>query len=331
MTLALMAALTPVLTSSPVRVDADDPALWIHPTDGAKSFVVGTDKDDTNGALHVWDMNGKEISRFSGLKGPNNVDVQQGFRVTGGTMDLVVTTERHAGRLRIFRISMDGKLLDVSGITPVFKGETGGAGEPMGIALYRRPDNGQVYAFVGRKTGPRTEHLHMYRLVRRGDLIDAEFVRALGEFSGTEIESLVVDDEAGVLYAAEEGAGIRAYPASPDREPKLLAFFARTGYQGDREGLAVVNTPRGRFLLSTDQTPTTSRLFVYKVGTIASWITPEFRGAVPMTADSTDGIEAIWRPLGPKFPNGVVLMMDSTPKRFAYFDTKAVLAGAGIY
>lgn len=331
MTLALLAALTPVVTTSSVRGDADDPALWFHPTDASKSLVVGTDKDRSNGALHVWDLNGKEVSHFSGLKGPNNVDVQQGFRVTGGSMDLVVTTERYTRRLRIFRISVDGKLLDVSGITSVFAGEVGEAGEPMGVALYRRPDTGQVYAFVGRKTGPRTEHLHMYRLVRRGDLIDAEFVRAMGEFSGTEIESLVVDDEAGVLYAAEEGAGIRAYPASPDREPKLLGYFARTGYQGDREGLAVVNTPRGRFLLSTDQTATTSRLFVYKVGTIASWITPEFRGAVPMTADSTDGIDAIWQPLGPKFPNGVTVMMDSTAKRFAYFDTKAVLAGAGIY
>jgi 3-phytase len=36
----------------------------------------------------------------------------------------------------------------------------------MGIALYRRPRDGAVFAIVGRKTGPRQDHL--YRSVGKG-------------------------------------------------------------------------------------------------------------------------------------------------------------------
>jgi myo-inositol-hexaphosphate 3-phosphohydrolase len=34
-------------------------------------------------------------------------------------------------------------------------------------------------------------------------------------------------------------------------------------------------------------------------------------------ADETDGIDICSTPLGPKFPEGIFLAMDSTPKRFA--------------
>src|SRR5215469_6409283 len=41
---------------------ADDPAIWIHPDDPAKSLVLGTDK---KGGLNVFDMDGKRLQIVS--------------------------------------------------------------------------------------------------------------------------------------------------------------------------------------------------------------------------------------------------------------------------
>ena len=69
-------ALKPAVITEPTRHDTDDPAFWIHPTDRAKSLVIGTDKD-TDGALYVYDLDGtgrvkmalvRQFGRYSGKK-----------------------------------------------------------------------------------------------------------------------------------------------------------------------------------------------------------------------------------------------------------------------
>ena len=66
-------------------------------------------------------------------------------------------TERLKQRLRVFSIAPDGSTLtDISagGGLPVFEGQQRSEGAPMGIGLYRRPEDGAIFAIVGRKTGP---------------------------------------------------------------------------------------------------------------------------------------------------------------------------------
>jgi len=74
-------ALKPVVVTGPTQFDTDDPAIWIHPTDRAKSLVVGTDKD-SNGALYVYDLDGRIVTRVDGLKRPNNVDIAYGLMLS---------------------------------------------------------------------------------------------------------------------------------------------------------------------------------------------------------------------------------------------------------
>src|SRR5881628_2772938 len=63
----------------PHRGDAaDDPAVWIHPTDREKSLILGTDKD---GGLHVYNMDGSHHQLVSDGTAPNNVDVLYGFKL----------------------------------------------------------------------------------------------------------------------------------------------------------------------------------------------------------------------------------------------------------
>src|SRR5215210_6584156 len=74
---------------------ADDPAVWVHPTNPARSAVIGNDK---GGALEVYDMAGARIQRITGgFFG--NVDVLQGVSTGRGSADLVVT---YRAGLRVF-------------------------------------------------------------------------------------------------------------------------------------------------------------------------------------------------------------------------------------
>jgi 3-phytase len=181
----------PALATAPVSDDPDDPAVWVHPSERARSLIVGTNRVKAPaGALVVFGLDGKIRQTISGLDRPNNVDVEYGLIVGGQPTDIAVLTERLKHRLRIFKISRDGGLLtDISsdGGAPVLEGETGERSEPMGIALYRRPRDGAVFAIISPKTGPRQGYLWEYRLEDDGaGRVKATQVRRFGGFSGTD-------------------------------------------------------------------------------------------------------------------------------------------------
>ena len=201
------AALTPALATDPVTDDADDPAIWHHPTDPARSLIIGTNKVAAPaGAVVVFDLDGRTRQTIAGIDRPNNVDVEYGVDVAGRTADIVVVTERLQHRLRVFEVNAGSGMLSEIGQVPVLEGETGERREPMGIALYKRPTDGAVFAIVAPKTAGQTGYLAEYRLtfVGGGD-VDGALVRRFGNFSATlddegeigEIEAVVVDDALG--------------------------------------------------------------------------------------------------------------------------------------
>ena len=260
-------SMRPIGQTSSVPNDADDPAIWIHPDDPAKSLILGNDKEEVVGGLYIWNLSGELVQEITPIDRPNNVDVEYGFELDGSTVDLVVVTERMKSLLRVFAIDREsGELSDVTGSTG-FLGELEGEEKmPMGVGLYKRPSDGTVYAIVSPKAGPTEGYMAQYRLVANGDKVDTKLVRRFGQFSGLvpddegemegEIEAVVVDDELGFVYYSDELAGIRKYYADPDAENagKELAYFGREGYQGDREGLALVARPDGEgYLVSVDQ------------------------------------------------------------------------------
>jgi 3-phytase len=337
-----------VMMPDPVRVqpavetesagdDADDPAIWIHPKDAARSLVIGTNKAAApRGALVVYGLDGKVRQRIDGLDRPNNVDVEYGLKLGGRRADIAVVTERYQKRLRVFRIDeKTGMLEDVSsgGGIPVFEGRPGRGREPMGIGLYRRPRDGAVFAIVSPKEGPLEGYLEQYRLMDDGaGKVKGERVRAFGAFSGAgEIEAVAVDDELGYVYYADEDTGLRKYYADPDHPlaQKELALFGRTGYLGNREGLALLPTGKGKgFLISTDQVKGNSRYLLYRREGAAA--DPQDHGEVVAVieggADSTDGIEAVGRPLGAAFPRGLLVAMNSAGKNFFFYNWAGIEA-----
>lgn len=331
--------LEPASRTAPVPNDPDDPAIWIHPTAPAQSLILGTDKIEKTGGLYVFGLDGKVRQSFEGIDRPNNVDVEYGFRMPGGATDIAVLTERKQHRLRIFSIDETGRLTDLApeGL-PVLVGEQGDAGEPMGIALYKRPSDGTIFAIVAPKTGGTDNYLWQYRLdVDTDGRPRATLVRRFGRFSRAgagpgeigEIEAVVVDDAMGFVYYSDERYGIRKYHADPDHPEaaRELAVFGTSGFLGDREGLAIYNTgDRTGFIVASDQIPNGSRTKFYpREGTPGNpHDHPEVR-TVPTVSDETDGLETTSRAL-PGYPRGLLVMMNATGRNFLIYDWRA-LAG----
>lgn len=336
--LAQLPILAPVRRTESVPHDPDDPAIWVNPIDPAKSLIFGTDKTPGVGGLYVFGLNGKIVRAFTPLDRPNNVDVGYGLRTGAIRTDIAVVTERLKHRLRIFGIARDtGEVRDLApeGL-PVLAGETGAASEPMGIALYERPRDGAVFAIVAPKTGGTTNYLWQYELRSDGNKVTATFVRRFGAFSRVgpmpgdpgEIEAVVVDDELGFVYYADERYGIRKYHADPEHPDaaKEIAVLGRSGYQGDREGLAIYAGPNGGgYLVSSDQVPGATRLMIYsRIGPPGRPNEQPLVATLRTRADSTDGLEVSAHPF-PGFPSGLLIMMNSSPRNFLIYDWNEVV------
>lgn len=317
-----------------VTGDPDDPAIWVHPTDPARSLIAGTNKVAApEGALVVFGLDGKIRQSVTGLDRPNNVDVEYGLPMKDGPVDIAVVTERLKGQLRIFKVSADG-IADITstGNTRVFAGRAGEQAAPMGVSLYKRPSDGAIFAIVAPKSGPPEGYLGQYRLADDGNgKVKSTFVRYFGVFSGKgEIEAVAVDDALGHVYYADEGDGIHKYPADPDGNTAgvRLAHFGREGFRGDREGIAIYTRADGTgYVVCTDQIQGNAEYRVFRrEGEPGS---PHDHSKtlriVRGGAGATDGLEITSRPLGPRFPHGIMVAMNSGPKNFLVFDWDDVL------
>jgi 3-phytase len=331
-------AVRPVRATDDLPQDVDDPAIWINHADPASSLIVATMKvDGPDGALAVFGLDGKMRQILNGIDRPNNVDVEYGLNLAAAPTDIAVVTERGRRRLRAYAIARDGSgLRDVSsGGMPILEGASGDQGAPMGIGIYRRPKDGAVFAIVSPKAGPKDDYLWQYRLADDGrGRVKATFVRRFGAFSGRgEIEAIAVDDELGYVYYADEGAGIHKYLADPDMPGagRELAVFGRSGFQRDREGIGIYSLSGGTgYVVTVDQRPGESVFHVFpREGEPGhphqhSRELLVFRGG----ADDTDGLDISASFLGPEFPDGLMVAMNSRSRNFLLFRWRDIAAAA---
>ena len=300
--------LQPAVVTERVVHDTDDPAIWVDPRDPARSLVIGTDKN-ADGGLYAFDLDGRIVTKVLGLERPNNVDVEYGLALGGTRVDVAVATERLAGAIRVFRLP-DLEPVDGGGIA-VFEGERERA--PMGVALYKRPSDGAVFAIVGRKTGPTAGYLWQHRLEDDGQgRVRATKVRAFGAWSGKEeIEAIAVDDALGYVYYADEAVGIRKYRADPDAPGAEveLALFGGTGFREDREGISIYAIEDGTgYILVSDQQANWFQVFPREGAGGDPHAHPLLK-SVRVAAQESDGSEVTSARLGPRFPEGLFVAM----------------------
>ena len=78
---------------------ADDPAIWIHPTDSSKSIIYGSNK--TYG-IDAFDLEGKRLHSYE-VGRINNIDVRYGFPLNDTTqIDILAGTEREHNQILVF-------------------------------------------------------------------------------------------------------------------------------------------------------------------------------------------------------------------------------------
>ncbi len=309
-------AIKPVVITQPTPHDTDDPAIWIDPTDPTKSLVIGTDKD-SDGALFLYDLDGKIIKKSIPLQRPNNVDIAYGLTLGGKKVDIAVTTERETNKIRIFSLP-DLEPIDNGGIS-VFDGESERG--PMGLSLYTRPSDQAIFAVVGRKSGPSGTYLWQYLLSDKNGAVNGQVVRKFGSFSGKkEIEAIAVDNELGYIYYSDEQAGIKKYLADPAANNNSeLAFFGKMDFESDHEGIAIYKkTPTTGYILVSNQQANTFMVYP-REGANGNPNNYPLLAEIPISTIECDGADVTQVNLGPKFPNGMFVAM-SNGMTFHFYD-----------
>ncbi len=239
------ATITAQVETEPVPHDgdaADDPAIWVDPTDPARSTVIGSDK---LGGLAVYDLNGEQLHYYD-VGRINNVDIRSDVTFDGKQISLVAGSERDSDEIRLFEVDPSTR-----GLRPI-----GSVASDIGVAglcLFRNPISGGVSAFVADSSGS----IEQWELSTNGSSISGTKLRTIRLDSTS--EGCVVDDDNGYLYVSEEEKGIWRYPARAKslKEPTLIARTTQNGgshLHADVEGLAVWNgADRDGYLVASSQ------------------------------------------------------------------------------
>lgn len=291
---------------------ADDPAIWIHPTDPARSLVLGDDKE---GGLCVYGLDGAELQIIDELKDLNNVDLRYGFPLAGsfadGTtherVDLAGVGNETDGSVLFYKINPASRRLERAG-------ELRALGiVPYGSCMYRSARTGKFFYVVNDRSGV-TQQWEL----RDGGSGAVAAVKVRQFDVGGQVEGCVADDALAALYVGEESVAVWKYGAEPgDGDSRVRVDAAGKGghLTADIEGLAIYDAGGGRgYLLASSQG--SNSFVVYDRGGANAYV-GTFRiadGAVDGVND-TDGIEVVSAALGPAFPKGLFVAQDGSNTR----------------
>ncbi len=276
---------------------ADDPVIWVHPTDPALSVVVGTDKG-TDGGLYVYDLAGKQI-QFVGGAGMNNVDLRYGFPLGEGSIDLVAATNMQSYSIALFAVEPASRTLSDVAARRIDPGAI-----LAGCCMYRSAKTGKYYFFGNSADGD----VEQWELFDNGSgRVDAKLARRFAV--GSRTEGCVADDELGFFYISEERVGIWRYGAEPDAgDARRMVDRVGSRLVADIEGLAIYDASGGDgYLIASSQG--SSWFSVYRRGGNNEYVT-RFRIAADGGVRSTDGIDVVSVGLGPQFPRGLFVAHD---------------------
>lgn len=296
--------------SGAIDGDADDPAIWVHPTDPSKSLVLGTDKKK---GLYVFDLSGKEVALFEDGR-LNNVDLRP-FTLNGESVWLASAAEREAEQIVFWIIRADGTITRAApfafdGVPADLAGQVK---DIYGSAMMRNPETGQVWALVNYKSGD----IIQWEVIDQDGQIALHFARHLKLAS--QPEGMVSDDRAGFLYVGEEDVAIWRFPGFPgagDTPVQIAAVPSACFPRDDIEGLSIYDGPDAHWLVASSQGIHRVALFdLAQEGAPCIGLAGVEAGAVDGVTE-TDGLDITAAPLGAAYPKGMLVMMDDQNEMF---------------
>ncbi|MEK8047773.1 phytase [Ideonella margarita] len=321
---ALPRAVLPVVQTEPVRGQgdaADDPAIWVHPTQPARSLVLGTDKKR---GLVVYDLQGHE-RQFLPVGRVNNVDLRQGLRWVDWRGDLAVATHRDENSVVLFEVQRSGRVQVLAHLPTTLT-------DIYGLCSGRNPQGG-LDIFVNDKDG----HFQQLRLQRPAGQWRSETVAAVKLES--QPEGCVADERGRQVFIGEEKRGI--WRLGTDEQGRMSAPQMVLPVGGlltaDVEGMAIHNGPQGRRLVVSSQG---SDSYVVLNADAPHAVIGDFRIGVNAAAgidavSETDGLDVVSANLGGAFSEGLLVVQDghkrwpTTRQNFKLVPWKAVREALG--
>lgn len=281
---------------------ADDPAIWINPSDPEKSLILGTNK---KAGIYVYNLKGEALQCI--LSGRiNNVDLRDGFLYKGQSVALVAASNRTLNAISLYIINhQTAKLSDTIANIP------SQVGDVYGICLYHNPQTNQFYAIVNGKDG----QIEQWLISSNANGVMYEKVKSFAV--ATQPEGMVVDDSSGVLFLGVEDEGIYRHSLlSTDTSLQLLPHTSKANNKAveyDIEGITLFKHNSQTFLLASIQGNFSYALF--NVSNDCSYITSftVTDGAVD-GIEETDGLDLTTHSCGVNYPQGIIVVQDGFNK-----------------
>ncbi|WP_338762342.1 phytase [Massilia sp. METH4] len=274
---------------------ADDPAIWLHPTDPTASRVLGTNKKQ---GLLVYDLRGRQQQLLEAGR-LNNVDVRQDVAFGAERFDLALATQRDENAMVLFTIAPDGTVAEAARL-PTELAEIYGA-------CVHRPAGGGLDAFVNDKDG---RYLH-YRIGRAGGKFTAQVVRRFR--TASQPEGCVADEASGQLFVGEEKRGLWVTSTDAAAEPRLAMALPVGGVlKADVEGVAVYRGAARSYVVVSSQGDDS---YVVLDAAPPHRVRGAFRIGVDTAAgidgaSETDGLEVTSADLGGPYARGMLVVQD---------------------
>ena len=277
---------------------ADDPCVWINPTNAQQSLIIGTNKKE---GIEVYDLEGKLLHTYS-VGRLNNVDVRYNVKMGDTHVDLVAASNRTYNSISLFSVTGKQELVNWSNDKLVSKLD-----EVYGFALGKPKGKSEVYAFVVSKEGV----LEQWILDGTTGDFTGKVVR--NHDFGSICEGIVADDYSGYVYVGQEEQGVWKLPMDPSTSEKPELIVKLTDHEeliDDLEGLTIYYSSETEgYLIASIQGNNSYAVFNREtphsyLGSFRITKSENFDGAL-----ETDGLDVENRAL-PGYPNGFLIVQD---------------------
>ncbi|WP_396271667.1 phytase [Hyphomonas sp.] len=272
---------------------ADDPALWLHPQDAAKSLILGTNKQE---GLVVYNLDGSEAARLPiGLI--NNVDLRQSAE---RSYDIALASNDQVNAVSVFLVDRTTGTVSHRGDVPT------GRLEPYGICSGR--EGGRDLAGVTYKDGT----AEIWAISASPAELTGELLKTVK--LATQLEGCVFDEAQGLIFVGEENQGLwkMAYRDAAPAPEQIDVVGGATGLVADVEGVSLWRGKDGagwlvvsaqsddRFVVYDRKAPHTA---------MGSFSIGENTALGIDAVTHTDGLDVFSGAL-PDYPRGIVTVQD---------------------
>ena len=272
---------------------ADDPSIWVHPTEPEKSLIYASDK---NFGLTLFNLQGKLLKTFD--IGPiNNVDIKQNITLNNTTIDILGASNKKYHSLDLYKVN--GENIEL-------------------LARVKAPNGKKVYglcvgldkknifnAFISVKN----VGIFQYHLVHKENQYSLQLVQSI--INTNTIEGCIVDTYWDTVYYAEEETGIWKKSLEANAESMLIQKVDTNSLRDDLEGLALHEENNGEgFIVVSSQGNNSYAAIDRKTNQYMKSFQIKGNDRIDFVT-VTDGIEISSKNLGSQFPDGVLIVQDN--------------------